>query len=255
MVCARALFCLAVGATLAAGDADASVVIGATRIVFPGASRDTAVRIENKGQEPALVQAWIDNGDDRSTPENAQAPFAITPPVFRIDPGRGHALRIVHVGEQPPTDKENLYWLNVLEIPPSPEAGKAANTLQFAFRHRLKLLHRPSGLSVASAEAPALLAWSVDHRGGAPMLSVSNPSPYVMSFNEVGIAAEGSAGKTLSLGGGMVAAHGQTTWPLPEGTSLLPGAAVTFATINDYGAVVPGTAKTVVAKAAADRGE
>jgi len=99
------------------GETRAGVVIGGTRVVFPGASRDIAVRIENKGQEPALVQAWIDDGDARSTPENARAPFAITPPVFRIDPGRGHALRIVHVGGHPPSDREVLYWLNVLEIP------------------------------------------------------------------------------------------------------------------------------------------
>jgi chaperone protein EcpD len=209
------------------------------------------VRIENKGDEPALVQAWIDDGDDRSTPESAHAPFAITPPVFRIDPGRGHALRIVHVGDHPPSDNEALYWLNVLEIPPSPEAGKAANTLQFAFRHRLKLLHRPTAL-VAPASAAPLLVWTVERDGELTRLSVSNPSPYVMSFNDVAIAANGSSAKTLSLGGGMVAAKSHTTWSLPKDASFAQGAAVTFATINDYGAVMPGTAKTVVAAPAHD---
>ncbi|APG03076.1 hypothetical protein BJI69_03590 [Luteibacter rhizovicinus DSM 16549] len=228
-----------------AGETKAGVVIGGTRVVFPGASRDIAVRIENKGQEPALVQAWIDDGDARSTPENAHAPFAITPPVFRIDPGRGHALRIVHVGEHPPTDREVLYWLNVLEIPPSPEEGAAANTLQFAFRHRLKLLHRPSGLSMAPADAPGLLTWSVERVGALFQLRVVNPSPYVISFNEVAIAASGTSSKTVSLGGGMAVAKGQTSWPLPKGMS--PTAAVTFTTINDYGAVIPSAAKVTPA--------
>jgi chaperone protein EcpD len=220
--------------------------------VFPGASRDIAVRIENKGQEPALVQAWIDDGDARSTPENAHAPFAITPPVFRIDPARGHALRIVHVGGRPPPDREVLYWLNVLEIPPSPDEGAAANTLQFAFRHRLKLLHRPSGLSMAPAGAPGLLTWSVERVGALFQLRVFNPSPYVISFNEVAIAASGTSSKTVSLGGGMALAKGQTSWPLPKDMLPTAAVAVTFTTINDYGAVIPAAAKVTPASVVDD---
>lgn len=249
---ARAIMLLALAAACAAVDANAGVVIGGTRVVFPGASRDIAVRVENKGQEPALIQAWIDDGDARSTPETAHAPFAITPPVFRIDPGRGHALRIVHVGGHPPSDREALYWLNVLEIPPSPEAGKAVNTLQFAFRHRLKLLHRPSGLAVEPAGAPGLLTWSIEREGGLSRLRVRNPSPYVVSFNEVAIVANGAPGETMPLGGGMVVATGQTTWPLPKGKVAPVGAVVKFASINDYGATVPGTANVAAATVADD---
>jgi chaperone protein EcpD len=252
MVRASAVVFLAVAAACATSVANAGIVIGATRIVFPGEGRDVAVRVENKGQEPALVQAWIDDGDDRSTPENAHAPFAITPPVFRIDAGRGHALRIVHVGDRPPEGREALYWLNVLEIPPSPDPGKAANTLQFAFRHRLKLLHRPSGLTVEPSAAPSLLVWSIESGGGPPRLHASNPSPYVLSFNEVAIMGGGSSDKAFPLGGGMVVAGGEATWTLPKGVSSPAGAAVKFATINDYGAVVPGTAKVTAAPVAND---
>jgi len=244
--------CLVVGAACASPDATGGIVIGATRIVFPGASRDVAVRIENKGQEPALVQAWIDDGDDRSTPENAHAPFAITPPLFRVDAGRGHALRIVHIGDHPPEGREALYWLNVLEIPPSPDPGKAVNTLQFAFRHRLKLLHRPSALGVEPATAPSLLMWSIEPGCALPQLRVSNPSPYVLSFNEVAITAGGSTATAFPLGGGMVRAGGQATWPLPKSMSCPAAATVTFATINDYGAVVAGTAEVAAASATSD---
>lgn len=247
----RAVACLALVAACAVPDANAGIVIGATRVVFPGASRDVSVRVENKGEDPALVQAWIDDGDDRSSPENARAPFAITPPIFRIDPGRGHALRIVHVGAPAPVDREVLYWLNVLEIPPSPETGKGVNTLQFAFRHRLKLLHRPSGLDMIPANAPSLLAWSIEGEGARRRLRVDNPSPYVVSFNEVTIVAGQSPSASFSLGGGMAPAKGQASWPLSQDTPPAGGVAVTFGTINDYGAVVPGTAK-VVATAAPD---
>jgi chaperone protein EcpD len=249
MVRARTIMSLALAIACASGVANAGIVIGGTRVVFPGASRDIAVRVENKGEEPALIQAWIDDGDDKSTPENAHAPFAITPPVFRMDPGRGHALRIVHIGENLPSDREVLYWLNVLEIPPSPEAGTAANTLQFAFRHRLKLLHRPSGLTIERANAPGLLTWSIERVGALSRLRVSNPSPYVMSFNEVAIVAGDASGQMPPLGGGMAIAKGEAFWTLPKDMSLSADAAVKFATINDYGAVIPGTAKVAAAVA------
>ena len=249
---ARAVACCALAATGVALDAHAGIVVGATRVVFPGASRDVSVRVENKGQDPALVQAWIDDGDDRSSPENARAPFAITPPIFRIDPGRGHALRIVHVGAPPPADHEALYWLNVLEIPPSPEAGKGVNTLQFAFRHRLKLLHRPSGLDVVPADSPAVLKWSIEGKGASRRLRVDNPSPYVMSFNEVTIVAGKTPAASYPLGGGMALAKGQASWPLLKETTLPAGVSVRFATINDYGAVVPGAAKVTATVAPDD---
>lgn len=248
----RLALCVALVSMCSTEGTHAGIVIGATRIVFPGASRDVSVRIENKGKEPALVQVWIDDGDDHSTPENAHAPFAITPPVFRIDPGRGHALRIVHVGDHPPAEHEALYWLNVLEIPPSPENGKEVNTLQFAFRHRLKLLHRPSGLDVAPVTAPSLLTWSIERDGAMSRLRVGNPSPYVVSFNEVAIVPNLPSAKAAPLGGGMAPAKGQATWLLSKDMDLAPDPLVKFATINDYGAVVPGTAKVTAAAAPDD---
>lgn len=220
--------------------AHAGVVIGGTRVIFPGASRDVAVRIENKGEAPALVQVWVDDGDERSTPETAHAPFAITPPVFRIDPGRGHALRIVHVGDTAPADRETLYWLNVLEIPPKPDAGAGANLLQFAFRHRVKLMHRPARLPVGPSEAPSSLRWSLGKDGAKNALAVSNPSPYVVSFNDVSITAGGAA---TSLGGGMVLPGSTTTFPLKGAPLADEAGEVRFATINDYGAIVPHTSR------------
>lgn len=219
----------------------AGVVIGGTRVVFPAGKRDVSVRIENKGEAPALVQVWIDDGDERSTPETARAPFAMTPPVFRIDPGRGHALRIVHVGDSPPLEREKLYWLNVLEIPPTPKDSDGANTLQFAFRHRVKLMHRPIDLPMAPGKAPSALRWSVLRNGAASQLRVANDSPYVVSFNDVSIAAGSAAKESVSLGGGMALPGTSTTFAIPAALRPGHGGEVRFATINDYGAIVPFT--------------
>jgi len=216
--------------------AQAAVVIAGTRVVFPAQARDVSLKVENKGSEPALVQVWIDDGDEASTPSTARAPFAITPPVFRIDPGRAHTLRIVHVGDAAPKENETLYWLNVLEIPPKPSEAEGKNILQFAFRHRLKLFHRPKGLSMPPDQAASGLRWSVERTGGKARLRVDNPSPYHVSFNAIALSPG------TGLGGGMVAPGASTGFSLPDAAGDLRGAKVDFATINDFGAVIRGSA-------------
>lgn len=64
-----------------------------------------------------------------------------------------------------PKDRESVFWFNVLEVPPKPDAAKAANQslLQLAFRTRIKLFYRPEGLSGISSDAPLALKWSGQH--------------------------------------------------------------------------------------------
>lgn len=220
----------------------AAVVIAGTRVVFPAKARDVSLKVENKGNEPALVQAWIDDGDEASSPSTAHAPFAITPPVFRIDPGEAHTLRIVHVGEDTPKEREKLYWLNVLEIPPKPADAEGKNILQFAFRHRLKLFHRPTGLSMPQERAVSGLRWSVERDAGKARLRVDNASPYHVSFNAVGVSPEGKTSASHALGGGMVGPGASTRFSLADAASGLRDMKVDFVTINDFGAAIPGSA-------------
>lgn len=224
--------------------AHAAIVISGTRVVFPAASRDVSLKIQNKGGDPALVQAWIDDGDATSTPTTAKAPFAITPPVFRIDPAQGHSLRIVHVGDVLPTGRESLYWLNVLEIPPKSADAAAKNVLQLAFRHRIKLLHRPADLPGPPDTAPSTLRWSVERDNARLQVHVDNPSPYYVSFNAVTLPAAREGDVPLSLGGGMVEPGGHARFPA-DAPGQRPVREVRFVTINDYGATIPGSAAIV----------
>ena len=72
---------------LVAQPAHASVVLSATRVAGKDDARDVTVRLTNRREQPALVQAWIE--PTGATP----SPFAIDPPLVRIEPGRGQALR------------------------------------------------------------------------------------------------------------------------------------------------------------------
>ena len=81
-----------------ASQADASVVIAGTRVIFPGQDKEVTVQLNNAGQLPALVQAWLDEGDAAASPEAINVPFTLTPAMFRLDPGNGQALRLLHTG-------------------------------------------------------------------------------------------------------------------------------------------------------------
>ena len=213
----------------------AAVVIAGTRVVFPAERGEVTVRLSNEGEMPALVEAWIDNGDPNSTPDQSRVPFLITPPLFRMNAGKGQSLRIVYSQEPLPADRESVFWLNVLEIPPKPAAGASEpqNTLQFAVRSRLKLFYRPAKLAGEAAKAPALVTWNGTADNGSPALEVHNPSPYYITFSKLALAG-GAA--PLSVAGGMVAPFGSLR--LAVKNLPAPGTAIEYTTINDYGASV-----------------
>lgn len=158
----RHLAAAAIAACALAGHAGASVVVAGTRVIFPSTEREVTIKVNNVGTTPALVQAWLDTGDAVASPDGIDVPFTLTPAMFRLDPSKGQTMRLIYSKAPLASDKETLFWLNVLEIPPRPKAGAdAANQLQMAFRTRIKVMFRPQGLPGKPDEAPAQLQWSV----------------------------------------------------------------------------------------------
>ncbi|WP_342310510.1 fimbria/pilus periplasmic chaperone [Burkholderia pyrrocinia] len=68
-------------------------------------------------------------------------PFAVTPPVARIDSSKGHVEN--HLSRRAlPQDRESVVWINVLKVPPKPainDSDADANRLELVFRSRIKL--------------------------------------------------------------------------------------------------------------------
>ncbi|NIJ69964.1 fimbria/pilus periplasmic chaperone [Xanthomonas sp. 60] len=223
-------------ATLLSTPAQASVVIGGTRVVYDSKDKEVSLKFMNEGERAALVQVWLDDGDDQSTPDTAKAPFVVAPPVFRLDPKKQQTTRIMFTGASLPTDRETLYWLNMLEIPP--KIGEAdANILQFAFRTRIKVFYRPAGLSGDAVLAHEKLRWTLVSGPKGLVLRADNPTPYYVNFANVALSAGGEV--KGGQGGGMVAPLSQAEFLLNGLTTRPPGevkAAITV--INDFGALV-----------------
>ncbi|UGB45832.1 molecular chaperone [Frateuria edaphi] len=224
---------------LCALPAHASVVIGGTRVVFPARDGEVTVRLSNDSAQPALVEAWIDRGDPHSTPDKVDVPFLITPPLFRMEPHKDQSLRIIATQANLPADRESLFWLNVLEIPPKPKGAEFAgkNLLQFAIRSRLKFFYRPANLPGDLAKAPAELTWKAVPDGAGYALEVHNPTAYHITVIKASLDI---AGKPYSADTGMVDPLGTLRLPV-TGLTKAPatGTPVAYDIVNDYGAAAP----------------
>lgn len=211
-------------ACLVTRSAGADIVLDRTRLIYLASERDVSITLTNLANSPRLVQAWIDAGDAQVPPEYSDVPFTVTPPILRIEPGKGHALRIA-VQPAHASATETVYWLNVLSIRPSP-AEQAGNALQWAFRTRIKVFlraaQRPDG------DQPGL-RWRLN----ASRLEVHNPSAYHVTLSRVTLRVDGREYRSDTPP--MVAPYATLTVPLNAGFTPSGPATVGFSLLDDHG--------------------
>lgn len=126
-----------------------NIIVNGTRFIYTENEKEITISMNNTADRPALAQVWLDNGDSKQTPEMIKTPFQITPPVSRLEEKGGQVLRIKLTDTNGiPKDKESLWWLNILDIPPAIKSSKTSvdNSLQLAIRSRFKFIYRPEGL-------------------------------------------------------------------------------------------------------------
>lgn len=215
----------------------ANVTITGTRVIYPADEREVIVKLTNAGKQPALVQSWVDSGDPKLTAATATAPFLILPPITRIEPGKGQSLRLSYTQEPLPSDRESVFWLNVLDIPPLPNQADH-NYLQIAYRSRIKLFFRPADLPGDLEQAANGLRWSLVHDNQRVSLRARNDSAFYVSCLSATLV--GGAGKRWNSEAGMVAPRATRDFPLLNLANAPPGPlAVHYEWINDYGSATP----------------
>ncbi|EGT0666572.1 fimbria/pilus periplasmic chaperone [Citrobacter werkmanii] len=127
--------------------AHAGIVIYGTRVIYPAEKKEVLVQLMNQGNRSSLVQSWIDDGDSSLVPEKINVPFMLTPPVAKVAGDSGQQLKIKKMPSSLPGNKESLFFLNVLDIPPNNPDSAGKNVLKFAMQNRIKLFYRPKGVS------------------------------------------------------------------------------------------------------------
>lgn len=204
--------------------------INATRLIYPQAANSIAAELRNThSSEPLLAQVGVsDKPEARS-----RAPFAVTPPLFRLEPQSVNQVRITRTGGDLPADRESVFYFHATAIAASemPEKahsqGDALANARFGVGNVIKLFYRPAGLSGSSVDAQKNLQFSWE----AGSLRVVNPSPYHVSFAGLQVA-----GKPLPLNTPaalMLVPGGGHSWPVNG--PLPAGSRVTWQTINDSG--------------------
>ncbi|WP_396234101.1 molecular chaperone [Acinetobacter baumannii] len=178
---------LAFASSVAAPAAQAEIVIHGTRVIYPSDAREVTLQVSNNGSKPALVQAWIDEGDPKSTPDQSKVPFMIAPPISRIEATKSQTLRITALpnASQFNQKQETVLWLNVLDIPPRPTSKNADTTpdnfLQLAIRSRIKFFYRPASIKEDANLAADKLQWVKSGQN----LTVKNPTPFHITMTSV----------------------------------------------------------------------
>ena len=227
----KTLTTLVLAGSLLSNTSHADIIISGTRIIYDENKKDVSIRLENKGTRPLLVQNWIDLGNDNADPGSIKAPFVSTPPVSRIEPKHGQSVKVMFTQTTAlPKDRESVFWFNVLEVPPKADANKEENKslLQLAFRTRIKLFYRPSGLTLSADKAHTRLTFT---RDGQHYI-LKNDSPY--HINILGLK-ETANSRDLAEEGTMIAPYSQFT--LPAAAGLPAGNHYSLTLIDDFGAI------------------
>lgn len=221
--------------------ASAAIQLGATRIIYNEASNSESVSASNRSEDrPSLLQIWLDDGDIKSTPEQAVTPFHISPPLANVGPGAKQVIRLSLVDRDSlPKDRESIFWLNVLDIPASLQDSDPANLLRVAVRTRIKVFYRPKSLTRSDINfSPNDLSW--EFRGNSKdTVNIRNSTPYHITFSGVRVAV-GKKEYQQGPGSLMVPPRDALTIPLNQWTSTdsatpIQEAKVRGNLINDLG--------------------
>ncbi|CNJ01017.1 fimbrial biogenesis chaperone [Yersinia intermedia] len=164
----------------------AGLVAGSTRIIYQPESRERTLMLANTNDYPVVVQTWIDDGDVDSTPDQSKAPFIVLPAVFKMQAGAAQGLRIINKGDDLPTDRESVYWLNLYEIPPkSRQNTNAQAQVAMAMNTQMKIFYRPDGLTPKPADAMKKVTFTLQKKNREYILTAHNPTPYYVSFGQI----------------------------------------------------------------------
>jgi len=213
----------------------AAVVVNGTRVIYPADASAITVQVFNRGQSPSLVQIWIDDGDIKSTPEDSNFPFVISPALVRLNPEKIQNFRILALptAKQLSQSQETMFWLNILDIPAKPKNNKetegASNYMQFSIRTRIKFFYRPISIENQIVNAAEKLEWhKLDNQ-----VVVHNPTPFNITLNAVVQKQQGRDVKQTAIA--------YVLQPFSEKNIQLNSNATEnlfYETINDSGALI-----------------
>nr|WP_250150909.1 molecular chaperone [Photorhabdus akhurstii] len=163
------------------------VGIDATRIIYRADSYAATALLRNSSKEAIyLMQVTVSSIPDGSK----TAPFLVTPPLFRMEPGSQNQVRIIKTGQALPADRESLFWFTTQAIPLSTKSNNLSSKQISGgvqvLANTIKLMYRPSGLPVAPEKGLGALRFKTTAEG----ITITNPSPYYITFTSLKVGGQ-----------------------------------------------------------------
>lgn len=214
----------------------ASVVMTNTRVIYPSDAKERSVQLKNNDSFPNVVQVWTDINNSESTPENADGPFLALPAIFRIEPNRGQLFRLIYSGGELPKDRESLFYLNFLQIPPLSKDNTGENQMLVMLKNRVKIFYRPVEIKSNPENIGREISFNVKKINGGIEVDVNNKSPFYASFVDVKII---SGNQELKIPVDMVEPKGNKLVKVhnQQFVSIYP-MKVKFTIVNDFGGFI-----------------
>ncbi|HGU0748200.1 fimbrial chaperone [Escherichia coli] len=170
------IFVSAVLFVFLSGKSMAAFSLNATRYIYESDKHNVSVTVSNNADKAFGGQVWIEN----STQGNGVY-MVPQPPFFKVGAGQKQVVRILKTNSNLPEDRESLFFLNVQEIPPKPEAKDGSNVLSIAMNTKVKLIYRPQSIKNGRQNAEKQLR--LEQRDGKTWLK--NPTPYYFAVVKV----------------------------------------------------------------------
>lgn len=217
--------------------ANASVVMTGTRIIYPEGTREKVLQLSNKDEHPNLIQLWLDDGNNQSSPSKADVPFTLTPQIFRMEAQSGQVVRLSYVEHNLPKDRESIFYLNFLQIPALKKTDtESENKLVLIVNNRLKVFYRPAALKENVDTLGEKIHATIDS-ANSNTIKIHNPTGYYITLRDAKLLSDG---KTISFATSeMFPPNSTSDLILPSGVKAKKGELLTLNVVNDYGTNIP----------------
>ncbi|EKM3981588.1 fimbria/pilus periplasmic chaperone [Salmonella enterica] len=231
------LACISYSALASAADAgnvgvrSSGVTLGAARVIYPLNGNGVSLSVTNPQDIPVLVKSSVLDETMKK-----EAPFIITPPLFRLDGGQRNSLNITRTGGDYPADRESINWICVQGIPPEPDSvwggdekqgsdkKKVSTSVQLIIGSCIRMFVRPESLSGNPVSVADKVSWKVTGK----TLTAVNPTPFYMSVSSLTFN-----GAKLKMARSYIPPFAEEKIALPSGAAAK--GTLKWEVIGDYG--------------------
>ncbi|RQH07119.1 fimbrial biogenesis chaperone [Paraburkholderia dinghuensis] len=220
--------------------ASAGVVMYGTRIIYPAGTEFVTARFANHDRAPNLMQVWVDDGKGVPPTNAEETPFFVAPPLFRINAGSEQTVRIIFnsAAAALPADRETLFWLNFLQIPPNSALSQQSGTarITISFLNQVKLIYRPSGIKGDVGDLAKNIRFGIRKEKGDYWLEASNQTGYYATFMEDAAVKSGNDTHPVKFDKNVtLAPFSSISWKLSGHEPISSPSTVEFSLIDDRG--------------------